>query len=76
MMAQYGVPRGLPGEYPEGYDDRRAPYTPAWQEQYGPHLPAHVLRAIAATREGQMRCSGVLWRYLHFAGIVVDLIPV
>lgn len=34
MMAQYGVPRGLPGEYPEGYDDSRTPYTPAWQEQY------------------------------------------
>ncbi len=29
--------------------------NPAWQKQYGPHLPAHVLRAIAATREGQIR---------------------
>jgi len=28
---------------------------PAWQAQYGPHLPAHVLRAIAAAREGQGR---------------------
>ncbi|HSB16367.1 MAG TPA: nitrate reductase subunit alpha [Bryobacteraceae bacterium] len=34
MMAQYGVPRGLSGEYPAGYDDENAPYTPAWQEKY------------------------------------------
>jgi nitrate reductase alpha subunit len=33
LLAQYGVGRvGLPGEWPEGYDDP-APYTPAWQEQ-------------------------------------------
>ena len=33
MLATYGVARdGLPGEWPEGYDDARAPYTPAWQE--------------------------------------------
>ena len=34
LMAQYGVPRGLPGAYPEGYDDEAAPYTPAWSEKY------------------------------------------
>jgi len=34
LMAQYGVPRGLPGEYPTGYDDENAPYTPAWSEKY------------------------------------------
>ncbi len=34
LMAQYGVGRpGLPGEWPTGYDDATAPYTPAWQEQ-------------------------------------------
>ena len=33
MLATYGVARdGLPGEWPEGYDDASAPYTPAWQE--------------------------------------------
>lgn len=31
MMAHSGVPRGLPGDYPEDYDDNK-PYTPAWQE--------------------------------------------
>jgi len=34
MMAQYGVARGLAGEYPAGYDDEKALYTPAWSEQY------------------------------------------
>src|SRR5690606_37323556 len=33
MLAQYGVGRdGLPGQWPSGYDDASAPYTPAWQE--------------------------------------------
>ncbi|HRY09394.1 MAG TPA: nitrate reductase subunit alpha [Candidatus Nanopelagicales bacterium] len=33
MLAQYGVGRdGLPGDWPQGYDDP-APYTPAWQEE-------------------------------------------
>jgi nitrate reductase alpha subunit len=32
-MAQYGVDRGLPGDYARSYDEV-APYTPAWQEQY------------------------------------------
>ena len=33
MLATYGVARdGLPGEWPDGYDDASAPYTPAWQE--------------------------------------------
>ncbi len=33
LMARYGVGRGLPGEYPEGYDDPALTYTPAWQER-------------------------------------------
>lgn len=32
IMAQYGVKRGLDGEYPDGEDDASAAYTPAWQE--------------------------------------------
>ena len=32
IMAQYGVDRGLKGDYPSGYDDKDAAYTPAWQE--------------------------------------------
>ena len=34
LMAQYGVDRGLKGEYPKDYDDPTVPYTPAWSEQY------------------------------------------
>jgi nitrate reductase / nitrite oxidoreductase, alpha subunit len=33
LMAQYGVNRGLGGDYPESYDDDK-PYTPAWSEKY------------------------------------------
>ncbi len=33
LMAQYGVARGLGGEYPSDYTDD-APYTPAWAEKY------------------------------------------
>ncbi|HMT95964.1 MAG TPA: nitrate reductase subunit alpha [Ferruginibacter sp.] len=32
MMAQYGVDRGLGGQYPKDYTDPDAAYTPAWQE--------------------------------------------
>jgi nitrate reductase alpha subunit len=32
MMAQYGVSRGLEGDYPQDYGDKDAAYTPAWQE--------------------------------------------
>ncbi|MDP6653291.1 MAG: nitrate reductase subunit alpha [Gammaproteobacteria bacterium] len=32
IMAQYGVNRGLEGDYPEDYSDKDAAYTPAWQE--------------------------------------------
>lgn len=34
LMAQYGVSRGLGGDYPDGYDDEDKPYTPAWAEKY------------------------------------------
>jgi nitrate reductase alpha subunit len=34
IMAQYGVGRGLPGDYPQSYDDADAAYTPAWQELF------------------------------------------
>lgn len=34
LMAQYGVGRGLEGNYPADYDDENLSYTPAWQERY------------------------------------------
>ncbi|MGE5140850.1 MAG: molybdopterin-dependent oxidoreductase, partial [Rudaea sp.] len=33
LNAQFGVGRGLPGDYPSSYEDI-GPYTPAWQEQF------------------------------------------
>ncbi|MCC7071737.1 MAG: nitrate reductase subunit alpha [Deltaproteobacteria bacterium] len=32
IMGQYGVSRGLPGDYPKDYTDKNQAYTPAWQE--------------------------------------------
>ena len=34
LMAQYGVSRGLAGEYPKDYNDDSQAYTPAWSEKY------------------------------------------
>jgi nitrate reductase alpha subunit len=34
LMAQCGVNRGLPGEYPANYNDEMFPFSPAWQEAY------------------------------------------
>ncbi|MDZ7288936.1 MAG: nitrate reductase subunit alpha [candidate division KSB1 bacterium] len=34
LMAQYGVSRGLQGDYPANYDDETKPFTPAWSEKY------------------------------------------
>jgi len=34
LVAQFGVSRGLEGDYPASYDEADQPYTPAWQEQY------------------------------------------
>ncbi|HJS96780.1 MAG TPA: nitrate reductase subunit alpha, partial [Solirubrobacteraceae bacterium] len=54
-LAQYGVARpGLPGDWPEGYDDAEWPYTPAWQERLtgvDRHLAARVAREFARNAE-------------------------
>jgi nitrate reductase / nitrite oxidoreductase, alpha subunit len=34
LMAQYGVGRGLSGDFPSNYDNDDLSYTPAWQERY------------------------------------------
>ena len=55
MLATYGVARdGLPGEWPEGYDDATQPYTPAWQEaitSVDRHLAVKVAREFARNAE-------------------------
>ncbi len=45
LLAQYGVARaGLPGLWPEGYDDPAVPATPAWQEEHTGVPAAQVTR--------------------------------
>jgi nitrate reductase alpha subunit len=61
LMAQFGVSRGLAGDWPLDYDDEDAPYTPAWQERHTGVDRADVLRfarewASTAERTGG-RCS-------------------
>jgi len=43
LMAQFGVGRGLAGEYPSSYDDPGA-YTPTWQESISGISRATVIR--------------------------------
>lgn len=54
LMAQFGVARGLEGEYPADYFDAASPYTPAWQEQYtgiGCNTVVQFAREFAGTAE-------------------------
>jgi nitrate reductase alpha subunit len=44
LFAQYGVARGLAGEYAASYDDADAAYTPAWQERLTGVPRAEVIR--------------------------------
>ena len=57
LMAQYGVDRGLPGEYP-GSDDDVAPYTPAWAEQYTGISRATLIRFAHEWGETAERTGG------------------
>ncbi|HSK26199.1 MAG TPA: nitrate reductase subunit alpha [Jiangellales bacterium] len=55
MLAQYGVGRpGLPGTWPDSYEDASQPYTPAWQEEIT-SVPAQqvvrIARELAANSE-------------------------
>ncbi|HET8723963.1 MAG TPA: nitrate reductase subunit alpha, partial [Anaeromyxobacteraceae bacterium] len=64
LFAQYGVSRGLEGEWPTGYDDASAAYTPAWQEQWTGVSAAEVVRfarewATTAERTGG-KCSVII----------------
>ncbi len=53
VAAQFGVSRGLPGDYPQSYDEIGA-YTPAWQESYtgiGRDTVIRLAREFAANAE-------------------------
>lgn len=54
LMANFGISRGLPGEYPAGYDDAEQPFTPAWQERFtgiGRQTVIQFAREFARTAE-------------------------
>jgi len=54
LMAQFGVARGLPGQYPASYEDETAAYTPAWQEKFtgvGRNTVVQLAREFATTAE-------------------------
>ena len=64
LFAQYGVSRGLAGEYPASYDDADAAYTPAWQERFTGVSAAEVIRfarewATTAEKTGG-KCSVII----------------
>ncbi|WP_018462140.1 nitrate reductase subunit alpha [Thermus oshimai] len=57
LMAQFGVGRGLPGDYPKGYEDD-LPYTPLWQEKWtGIHRDT-LLRYARAWAENGAKTGG------------------
>ncbi len=64
LMAQFGVSRGLKGDYPDNYEDARYSYTPAWQEQYTGVSRETVIKfarewaSTAAATEG--KCSVII----------------
>ena len=54
LMAQFGVRRGLEGDYPSDYDDADRTFTPAWQEKFSGINRATVInfaRQFADTAE-------------------------
>lgn len=55
LLARFGIGRdGLKGEYPSGFDDASAPFTPAWQEEetgVDRELAIRIAREWAETAE-------------------------
>jgi nitrate reductase alpha subunit len=86
LLAEFGVPRALPGEYPPDYNDAESPYTPAWQEQFtgiGRSTVVQFAQEFATTAEKTGgKCmviigSGVNHWYhsnLHYRAAIVSLI--
>ncbi|MFQ5608265.1 MAG: molybdopterin-dependent oxidoreductase, partial [Candidatus Zixiibacteriota bacterium] len=63
LMAQYGVPRGLEGDYPASYDDD-TPYTPAWSEKYTGMSRDNIVRFARewgiTARETKGKCTIII----------------
>jgi len=64
LMAQFGVNRGLAGDYPANYDAEDSAYTPAWQEKHTGIDRANVIqfaREWASTAEQtEGKCSIII----------------
>ena len=58
MLAQYGARDGLPGVWPEGYDDPRTPATPAWQEEHTGVPAAQVTRLAREWAQNAIDTTG------------------
>ena len=86
LMAQFGVARGLGGDYAQDYSDANIPYTPAWQEQYtgvGRNTVIQFAREFAGTAEKTNgRCTVIVgsglnhWYHsnLHYRTAITALI--
>jgi nitrate reductase alpha subunit len=86
LMAQFGVPRGLSGQYPVDYSDANAPYTPAWQERFtgvGRNTVVQFAREFATTAEKTHgKCTVIIgsgvnhWYHanLHYRTAIASLI--
>ncbi|MCB0823651.1 MAG: nitrate reductase subunit alpha [Bacteroidales bacterium] len=64
IMAQYGVDRGLGGDYPNTFDQKDSAYTPAWQEIFtgiGPKTVIQFAREWSRTAETTKgKCSIII----------------
>ncbi len=62
LVAQFGVSRGLPGDYPKSYDED-VPYTPAWQESHtgiGRETVIRLAREFASNAEATQGRSMII----------------
>jgi len=57
LMAQFGVSRGLGGDYPRNYDEEK-PFTPKWQEKFTGIAAGSMLKIAREWAENGERSGG------------------
>jgi len=57
LMAQFGVSRGLGGDYPRSYEEEK-PFTPKWQEKYTGIAAGSMLKIAREWAENGERSGG------------------
>ena len=57
LMAQFGVSRGLGGDYPQNYDEEK-PFTPKWQEKFTGIAAGSMLKIAREWAENGERSGG------------------